>query len=270
MIASATPVSGEGRVLRVSLHIAVHNTERHVEQPVRSVLQQTYRDFDLVLWDDGSTDGSPEILRRLAAADRRVRVLGGEHRGVLAAHAGAVAAGRGEYLGWVDSDDLLGPTALAETVAALDQQPEVGVVYTDHYEMEESGQRIRPSERSKIPYSKDRLLVDFMTFHFRLLRRSAYEAAGGLDPLQPCAVEDYDLCLRLSEHTEFLHLAKPLYYYRLRPTSFSQAHRLEQIEASAEAVRRALVRRGLADHYELTVELQARFRVRKKANAAAK
>jgi len=261
MPANTTDSSARPQTPRVSLHMTVYNTEKYVAQAIRSVLSQTYRDFDLVLWDDGSTDKSPEILRRAAQADRRVRVLGGEHVGVAPAHSRAIAAGQGEYIGWIDSDDILAPTALAQTVATLDEHPEVGLVYTDHYDMNEAGKSVRANPRYDIPYSKDRLLVDFMCFHFRLIRRSAYDAAGGMEANTPCAAEDYDLCLRLSEHTTFYHIAKPLYYYRLRQRSFSHEHRYAQIQASAAAVQRALVRRGLTDKLELQVELTTRFRL---------
>ena len=250
---------------RVSLHMAVFNTQKYLEAAVRSILDQTFRDFDLVLWDDGSTDGSAVILQKLAATDPRVRVCTGQHAGVAAAHANAIAASSGAYIGWIDSDDVLAPTALAETVAALDKNPAAGLVYTDYFDMDDSGTRTRLGQRCKIPYSKERLLVDFMTFHFRLLRRSVFDAAGGMDVAAQNGAEDYDLCLRMSEHGDVFHLAKPLYYYRSRPSSFSRRQRFDQIQASEQAVRRALARRGLADTYELSVQITSHFRLRKKA-----
>jgi glycosyltransferase involved in cell wall biosynthesis len=252
-------VHHQAHAQRVSLHVAVFNTQKYVEAAVRSILNQTFRDFDLVLWDDGSTDGSAAILQKLAASDSRIRVFTGQHTGVASAHAQAIAAGDGAYIGWIDSDDLLAPTALAETVAALDQDPAAGFVYTDYFDMDESGKRTRLGQRCKIPYSQDRLLVDFMTFHFRLLRRSAFEAAGGMELAVQNGAEDYDLCLRMAECGEICHIAKPLYYYRSRPTSFSSRQRLEQIQASEQAVRRALTRRELNDKMELAVKLSAKF-----------
>ena len=249
--------------------MTVYNTHQYVAEAVGSILSQTYRDFDLVLWDDGSTDGSRGVLEALAKPDARVRVLGGVHAGTAAAHAQAIAAGKGQYIGWVDSDDRLAPTALAETVRMLDEHPEAGVVYTDQYEMDASGTRVSPSARANIPYSPERLLVDFMTFHFRLLRRTAYEAVGGIDVTMQTA-SDYDLCLRLSEQTKFLHVAKPLYFYRARATSLSHERRYEQIVASADAVRRAISRRGMAEQLELAVELNSRFLLRRKGGAVQK
>jgi glycosyltransferase involved in cell wall biosynthesis len=248
--------------------MAVYNTRNYVESAVQSVLQQTYCDFDLVLWDDGSDDGSAAVLTRLEQSDTRVRVLGGhgDHRGIASSHAEAIAASAGEYIGWIDSDDLLAPTALAKTVAALDANPSAGMVYTDYFDMDEAGARTRLGQRCKTPYSKDRLLVDFMTFHFRLLRRSVFDAAGGIDLGSQSGAEDYDLCLRMSEQAEIVHVAEPLYFYRSQPTSFSRRQRFDQIQASEEAVRRALARRGLTGQYELTVQISSHFRLRKKVS----
>jgi glycosyltransferase involved in cell wall biosynthesis len=249
---------------KVSLHMTVFNTERYVAQAVQSILEQTYPDFDLVLWNDGSTDRSGEILQSLAAGDSRVQFHSSSHLGVAAAHAQAIAASQGQYIGWIDSDDLLDPTALAETVSALDGDSGACMVYTDYFDMDERGEQTRLGQRCQVPYSKDRLLIDFMTFHFRLLRRSAFDAVGGMNVEQQSGAEDYDLCLRLSEYGEILRHPKPLYYYRCRPGSFSHSQRLDQINASEQAVRRALIRRGMSNTHELSVFISAHFRLRKK------
>jgi len=114
----------------------------------------------------------------------------------------------------VDSDDALAPTAVEETAAVLDHEPSVGMVYTDHVMVDESGRLLGLGARCAIPYSKDRLLVDFMTFAFRLLRRGVYDAAGGVEESFATA-HDYDFCLRVSEVAQIRHLARPLYAYRI-------------------------------------------------------
>jgi glycosyltransferase involved in cell wall biosynthesis len=240
----------------VSLHMAVHNTRDFITTAVKSIFAQTFRSFDLTLWDDGSTDGSFEMAEQLARTFPTLKVLRSTHQGVAASLRAAIATSRGSYIGSVDSDDMLAPTALEETVQFLDENPHVGVVYTDHYETNEAGTKAVLSNLTKIPYSRDRLLMDFMTFHFRLMRRSAYDACGGFDPSLTCAV-DYDLCLRLSEVASFAHLPKPLYYYRRRRGSITQSRRVEQINASTDAVRRAIQRRKL--DVELHVELISKF-----------
>jgi glycosyltransferase involved in cell wall biosynthesis len=197
----------------ISLIITVYNRERYLSAAIESILKQTRTDWELLIWDDGSTDKSVEIARSYAKLDDRIKVVAAKHTGRGQALCDAIANTTGKYLGIVDSDDLLAPEALWETAAVLDSQPNVGMVYTDYLVIDEVGEIKGLGKRCQIPYSKDRLLVDFMTFHFRLMRREVYDAVGGIDP-EFKAAQDYDLCLRLSEVTEVVQVKKPLYLYR--------------------------------------------------------
>lgn len=238
----------------ISLAMAVYNREDYLQQAIDSILAQTYPHWQLEIWDDGSTDRSLEIARTCASNSSRINVVPGQqnigHARVLAASTSTKTTA---YLGWVDSDDWLAPTALAETIAVLEAQPEVGMVYTQQMLVDESGQELGLSKNSGIPYHHNRLLTDFLCHHFRLIRRSTFEAVGGIDPAHYHA-EDYDLVLRISEIAKVQQIARPLYYYRQHPQSLSSNHRPAQIEASAAVVRAALVRRGWADEYELVIE----------------
>ncbi|HEY9616735.1 MAG TPA: glycosyltransferase, partial [Microcoleaceae cyanobacterium] len=255
----------------ISLIITTYNDEQdYLRQAIDSVLQQTEPRFELLVWDDGSTIGnSVEIAQAYAQRDRRVRVIAAEHRGRVGALAGAVAQTTGQYLGWVDHDDLLDPSALEQTLKVLEAAPNLGVVYTDYLNINEQGQILGYGSACQIPYSPERLLVDFMTFQFRLMRRSVFERAGGLDAAIEFA-EDYDLCLRLSEITEIQQLKQPLYYYRLHGTNTSVRYRIEQVLRSRLAVRRALERRGLSDRFTIDVELPSgRFILRQRLSPPA-
>lgn len=257
--------SGRGVVkVPISLVITVYNRERYLEQAIESVLAQTRRDFELVIWDDGSTDSSVEIARRYAESDSRVRVIAAEHLGRTRALKAAIAQTTGAYIGVVDSDDILRPAALEETAPVLDTYPEVGLIYTDYMVIDEAGNIKGQGQRSRIPYSKDRLLVDFMIFHFRLFRRSVYDQVGGIDESFDYA-EDYDLCLRLCEATEVGHLQKPLYYYRDHEDSLSYQKQIEQILWSQKAIEQALKRRGLSDRFELKVRITGSFSIHQKS-----
>lgn len=247
----------------VSVIIRGYNRERYIGPAIESVLAQTYTDFDLLVWDDGSTDRTARIAIEYAKKDRRIRVAACEHRGAVKSLKAAVADTFGAYLCWVDSDDLLSPTALEETVAVLDEHPSVGMVYTDYQLIDAAGRIKGRGRRCRIPYSKDRLLLDFMTFHFRLMRRSVLEQVGGINEDFRCA-EDYDLCLRMSEITEVRHIRKPLYFYRVHPESISQRNRIEQIHCSRDAIAQALERRGLADRFRIDLQIHGRFSLKRR------
>jgi hypothetical protein len=166
----------------------------------------------------------------------------------------------GGYFAWVDSDDLLAPETLAITVGILDRSPQVGMVYTDHSLIDDFGSDLGLGARCHIPYSKERLLIDFMTFHFRLIRWEIYERVGGIDASVPY-VQDYDLCLKISEVTEIYHHPQPLYYYRVHPTMISQTQKTDVTVCAAKAVRNALVRRGLSDRYRLDIIDGGKFKI---------
>ena len=238
----------------ISIVLTVHNRERYLGAAIQSILKQSCGNFELLVWDDGSEDGSVAIAQQFAQEDGRVRVVAAQHQGRVAALQAAIAQTQGDYLGWVDSDDLLAPTALAETAAVLDRAPRVGMVYTDYWEMDAAGEVLGYGQRCRIPYSRDRLLVEFMTFHFRLLRRSVFQQVGGLEGALDF-VEDYDLCLRLSEVTQIRRVHQPLYYYRIHPGSASQEWAIEQALRSRSAVTQALRRRGLERQYALDLEV---------------
>ena len=255
---------------QVSIIITTYNREAFLGTAIASVLQQTYRDFELLIWDDGSTDGSFELAQTYAERDRRVRVVRTENRGRVAALKAAITHTTGTYLGWVDSDDWLAPTALEKTIAVLDADASTGMVYTNYVDVNEQGQLLQMGHRCHVPYSKERLLVEFMTFHFRLLRRSLYEQVGGIDGSLDF-VEDYDLCLRLSEITQIRRVREPLYYYRIHAGSASQQLNLEQTLRSKAVIQQALQRRGMVSTHELEVDLStSRFTLRRKLSLAAR
>ncbi|MBE9226312.1 CHAT domain-containing protein [Phormidium sp. LEGE 05292] len=239
----------------ISLVIITYNREHYLSAAIESVLAQTKHDFELLIWDDGSTDNSVEIAQNYAKNDRRIRVIAGKHQGETLSRKAAISQTTGEYLGWVDSDDLLAPTALEETASVLDFYPAVGLVYTDYFDISARGEIIGYGERCRIPYSPEGLLLDFMTFHFRLFRRSVFEQVGGIDESVKYA-PDYDLCLKISEVTQIRHINKPLYYYRNHSESITQRQQLQVIRASQKIITQALERRGLSDRISLNVQLE--------------
>lgn len=244
----------------VSIVIRVYNRERYIGRAIESVLSQTYTDFDLLVWDDGSTDKTVQIAIEYAKKDRRVRIAFYNHRGAVKALKSALADTFGIYLCWVDSDDMLAPTALEETVAVLEENPTVGMVYTDYQLINASDRIIGFGNRCLIPYSK--VLPDFKIFQFRLIRRSVFEEIGGIDESFRCA-EGYDLCLRIAELTEVHHVPKPLYFYRIHEDSVSQNMGADQVYCNQDEVSRNPERRGLPDRFERDLQIRGRFPLRR-------
>ena len=222
--------------MTISVVMAVYNRQEYLKEAISSVLQQTWKDFELLVWDDASTDGSLAIARSFSEQDSRVRVVLGQHSGHSESLQSAIAATSRPFIGQVDSDDILHPTALEKTVKILQANPQVGLVYTNYLVIDRQGEITGEGERCKVPYSRERILSHFMTFHFRLIRRTVFNQVGGINTDFTYA-QDYDLCLRLSEVTEVRHVDEPLYFYRTHTGSISQGKKQQQayfMEKAAE------------------------------------
>ncbi len=264
-----TPIRSTSDSHLVSLVIPVYNRDTYLKTTIDSILAQTYTNFELIIWDDGSTDDSLAVANKYATEDSRIKVFTADNTGQGAALVKAIAQTNGKYLGIVDSDDLLHPEALVKTLAVLESNSSVGMVYTDHVVIDANGKEKGIGKRCSIPYSPERLLIDFMTFHFRLMRRDVYDAMGGFDANLGIA-EDYDLCLRLSEVTAVEHLAEPLYYYRWHSANISTTQQLRQAKCSTIAVNRALQRRGLSQKLRLEVKLNPSYKLQRQSKVANK
>ncbi len=248
---------------KVSIVIPAYNREKYLGMAVRSVLDQTYRDLELIIVDDGSTDGTLEIAEQFALEDDRVRVLSDKiNRGAAYALKKGFEAARGEYVGQVDSDDILEALAVEKTVAVLDDDSNCGMVYTNYIDIDKNGRKMRPGRRCSIPYSSERMLIDFMTFHFRLIRKSAYNKIGGFNT-QFNNIEDWDLCLRLSEVTTIKKINEYLYLYRYHPDSTKVTmNQLERVNLCTEAISQALERRGMESTHKVHVSFNPTFFIR--------
>ncbi|MEG3875777.1 glycosyltransferase [Microcoleus sp. herbarium7] len=243
---------------KVTIVIPVYNREKYLGIAVESVLRQTYTDWELIISDDGSTDATLDLANNFALHDDRICVLTAEHKGAVHALIAGFDAATGEFIGQLDSDDLLEPEAIELTIKALDEHPDWGMVYTNYRDIDKQGQLVRVGWRCSIPYSSHTLLTKFMTFHFRLIRKSIYQEVGGFDASFD-RIEDYELCLRLSEMTKIGKIDEFLYQYRFHADSLKSTARLEVILLAKKVIELALKRRGLNENFEVQIEYNPQF-----------
>ncbi len=197
--------------------------EEHLRAAIASVRGQTYPHWELYLADDASPD--PHVHRVLAEEarrDPRIKTLHLEHnQGIAGATDAILARARGEFVAFLDHDDLLHPRALELVSAHLAAHPEVDWVFTDEDKVDEYGRHREPC--LKPGWSRHLLLTFNYVAHFRVVRRTVLEQVGGhrrgFDGAQ-----DYDLALRvLAAGGRFSHLPGVLYHWRVVPGSMARA-----------------------------------------------
>ncbi|WP_395834799.1 glycosyltransferase [Cystobacter fuscus] len=208
---------------------------------IESVQAQSYPHWQLCLVDDGSRD--PEVRRialHYARADARIRFERLERNGGIAlATNAALALATGEYVGFLDHDDVLAPHALAEVVQYLEAHPDTDVLYTDEDKIDAGGRRFNPA--FKPGPSPDLLRAVNYICHFLVVRASLVREVGGVRTGFEGA-QDHDLVLRLLERTpRFAHLPQVLYHWRTLPGSTS-------LDSSAKPAASDAGRRAVADH----------------------
>ena len=234
-------------MVQISLGMTVFNRDRYLDVAIQSVLQQSFTDWELITVDDGSSDQSVAIAQHYVDLDDRISLLhhdGNYGAGYSLWH--AISQAQGEFIGWVDSDDELMPNALEVMLAALQRHPQHGAAYSNYRVMNADGLDGGRGWRCNVPYSKEGMLEIFMMFHFQLIRRSVYEQVGGIDRRLPASIE-YDLCLRISEVTDVLHVDEDLYRYRQHGDSITTTQRGLQRLHGQLAVKQAIQRRQEAD-----------------------
>jgi len=148
-------VGADDRPPRVSVGLIVYEGERYLESSIDSYLRQTFTDFELIVSDNGSTDGTERIALAKAAADRRVRYVRSErNRGVAWNLNNAFALARGEYFAWASHDDLQTPEFLERALAVLEADPTVVYAYAPTYLMDDDG-RVYAREANRFTLGAD-------------------------------------------------------------------------------------------------------------------
>jgi len=227
---------------RISVLLPVHNGGDYIESALRSVMAQTFRDLEILVVDDASTDATPAILARLAAEDPRIRILRPETNLRLprALNFGLEHA-RGEYVARMDADDLCEPDRFALQARFLDTHPEIVLVGCSERTIDPDGNKIKDQVRAQSPEQTRWLLRIGMAFRHPAFLFRRREMTLRYDPA--CTLsEDYDILVRLTETSKVACLPDLLLRYREHPGALSAqkaADMPRQARMLAEKVQRA-------------------------------
>jgi glycosyltransferase involved in cell wall biosynthesis len=228
---------------RVSIITPAYNRKDLMPRTVASVIGQTFSDFEYIIVDDGSTDGTFEWLQTIT--DSRVKVMSHDSRsnkGQAASINLGMSRASGDYLVILDSDDLLAFEALEKHVEMLDANPALGMVYGQGYAVDIDDQALYPlfSENHVEESKPDRLLLDCYVVSpgLCMFRKSVVEAAGPLE-VSFRAAQDHDFLLRVVEQAPFAYSGVVCFYYRKHDGTISANGQLTRWENGFEILRRA-------------------------------
>jgi len=209
---------------KVTVRMSAYNHEAYVEQAIRSILDQTFQDFELIVLDDGSSDRTPEILEELSQK-HGFRFERQRNQGIAKSYNRLIGMARGAYITGCASDDYWPPTRLAEQVALLDTKPNVDMVH-GRAAIVKNG-HVQPKTPSNRPFVHGR--GEFRPFLRRkrrfftgskMVRASSFERVGLYR--EDFAVEDFEWWLRATQRLNIHFEDKVWLFYRHHPNNFTK------------------------------------------------
>jgi glycosyltransferase involved in cell wall biosynthesis len=228
------------RTPKVSVVMPVYNGERFLRESLDSIFAQTFREFEVICVDDGSTDNSAAVLEPYG---QRIRVVRQQNAGQSAARNVGVTLATGQYVAFLDQDDLWYPPKLMSQVAVLDRDPHVVLAHCNFDRIDETGRMLQESagvvERaSAVASPMGQLIGEALIFpSAMMIRKEGYERIGGFHrELQ--GFEDFDLIARLKQEGTFVMLEETGMAYRLHGDGFTRTGGLHVIRSRETFLRR--------------------------------
>tara|TARA_B110000037_G_C17080818_1_gene489882 strand:+ start:801 stop:1688 length:888 start_codon:yes stop_codon:yes gene_type:complete len=207
----------------ISVVMPVWNGERHLREAVDSILGQTFRDFEFLILDDGSTDTTPQILEEYARKDSRIRIIRLDHEGIVLALNRGVAESKADWIARMDCDDIAHQRRLELQLKALEKNPSSILCYSDVNLFGEAANR---QGTRRLPTS-EALLKAYLCYSPPFVHptvvfsKQAFNAVGGYLQEERHA-EDFGLWGRLISEGGFVGIRKPLLNFRIHLESISK------------------------------------------------
>ena len=198
----------------VSVIITVYNMEEYVGECIESILASEYNNFEMIVVDDGSKDGSLNVVRQYADKDKRIKYITQTNSGVCVARNNGIRMSTGEYILPIDADDKITPTFIGDAVEKITSDPNIKVVCPkSEYFGSRSGEWKLP------PFSLSMLAYKNMIPCSSLFRKEEWERVGGFDSEIP-AREDWMLWIAvLKDGGEVVTLDRLSFFYRIKPNT---------------------------------------------------
>lgn len=244
---------------KLSVVMPVHNALPHLDLAIESILRQTFADFEFVILDDASDDGSWERLRHWQSQDSRIRLMQSDRNlGPVGSSNMVAKAATAPFVARMDADDISYPERMAEQLQALTADDSIGVVASLCDTINAAGRVIRPPEEWRL--SRRSPFVPF-AHGAMMYRQSIFDEVGGYR--EECVYwEDQDLVVRMAGVSKVLVIPHPLYQVRLWNRSTRVASDVNHVEAAVDrmygATDRLRARRGYEDLLQRPADTSAR------------
>ncbi len=235
----------------ISVCMPVYNGSAFVRETIESVLAQSYKNFEFLVMDDGSTDASAELVRSYADQDSRVTLFQGPNRGVSRSRNLLLAEAQGEFIAVIDSDDVALPNRLKDQLDFMQQNPDINWLGGAFELIDERGRYLTTMSLAADNASIQNLLLKgspSLLHSAALIRKDVMEQLGGYRESFSTAgsdASDLDLWLRMTEIGAVANLPQTIVKYRIHSKSISARSRQKQLDHADRAVREAWERRGL-------------------------
>ncbi len=227
----------------VSVIVPAFNTPKKYLYPlIYSLVGQTYENWELIIVDASTKQKPRDDIEASTSIDTRLKIFPKDNEGISANTNFGIEKAKGEYIALVDHDDTLSPDALYEVVKAINNNPGVGLIYSDEDKLSEDGKKyLLP--HLKPDWSPDLLThVNYIT-HLSVIKKELIKEAGGLDPKKDGA-QDYDLILKVIDlQPKIVHIPKVLYHWREAENSTAQSIASKPYIKNAGEL-------ALSDHYK--------------------
>ncbi len=199
--------------------MSVYNAELYLADAIKSILEQTYRDFEFIIIDDGSTDRSIEIVKSFY--DTRIVFLQQPNKGLAYSLNRGIRESRGKYIARMDADDISAPTRLEKQVDFLNQNPKYILVGCNGIQIDEQGCYLSKLYRSN---SREQIIKELSLgispfIHGSVIFKKEFALVSGLYDEKKVTFEDWDLWMKMFSRGDMTNLEESLYSYRLTPGS---------------------------------------------------
>ncbi len=191
--------------VEISVVMSVYNSEQWLKESIYSIINQTFKDFEFIIINDGSTDKSESIITSFANQDQRIKFFNQSNSGLTKSLNKAISISRGKYIARIDADDISLPDRLKKQYEILESSNNIGLCYTSFFEIDHLGKKIRKRKMiNKLDLIKRNLSkgVNNIAHSSVMFRKSVFEELGGYrEKLKKS--QDFDLWLRMTEVTRF-------------------------------------------------------------------